>query len=766
MGCGSSTSGNSNQQFYKVNCCDLDGSVYLGKSFSQSDAQQYHPYLSVFMKMLSEKLNEDYYLNFAHNKSIEKFPHLDPEMQDIAGQLGRALGKLLSKIDENRTEKIYDPNFGAILSQLLMVSLTENAKDVTEKSKADLIFPPVNPKEIPPFCEPKDYFFLDSCKLASQLLPTPYDRLKEMKPFILDNSIRESTVAQQRGHVKSDKYAILETVESTGIQEFIVGSFGELPRVEDEWLQEMKDLKKMKPNFWAFTELRDEVIDGRPSADIPLGLRKIMNFGIPNVIIELDVMCNQTDWCEYATPNGKWNNQHHCELMQSRILTIKNSISPNSRVVFNFRDAVKAFNKMETARRLLEFTVFLAKLPLSLRPLGVLFEEPAGDTFPWQIRDVCRLIKKAMEDNNWPDGELLIHCHKNYGMCEAVIEEALAHGCTGIWCGISEEGAGTGAGCSLLTLTNLARYGNKHITQMVNFPRMYHAAKEICLITTGQEPHPKTELYGSRAMDILWNQSIMPVSEFDLHLFFDVPSTIRITTFTTPEMFRQQLANTFGNHPEDWEFEIAESMRRQLHEDLLSEDKFDYQTPTGLYDLYVRAGGKKYLREMIETVLQHTKNQSKKKSFSSSAVMDGGADIAEDHPLLVQLKHLYDLYASKDGRMTYKNFFYCFINRFISCFNFPCPKFNAVVQAIDVDQSGDIDWPEISVWAKWAIEEYKLTAENCDIDRLTHMVFVGHIFPVAFQNLYKVKSKSKKYVAEIMYLGDEDSKLHSFYLKK
>ncbi len=157
----------------------------------------------------------------------------------------------------------------------------------------------------------------------------------------------------------------------------------------------------------------------------------------------------------------------------------------------------------------------------------------------------------------------------------------------------------------------------------------------------------------------------------------------------------------------------------------------------------MRAGGKKFLREMIDIVLQKTNKESNN-------------NVADDHPLMKELKTMYDLYASPDGRMTYKNFFYCFINRFISCFNFPCAKFVAVVGAIDVDKSGDIDWPEISVWAKWAIDEYNLTAENCDIDRLTHLVFVGHIFPVAFQNLYQVKVRSKKHIAQIMAQGDED----------
>lgn len=165
----------------------------------------------------------------------------------------------------------------------------------------------------------------------------------------------------------------------------------------------------------------------------------------------------------------------------------------------------------------------------------------------------------------------------------------------------------------------------------------------------------------------------------------------------------------------------------------------------GLYDLYMRAGGKKFLREMVQTVTEKTRSGS-----------GGHSGIPDDHPLLLELKAMFDLYSTEEGRMSYKNFFYCFINRFISCFNFPCPKFTAVVTAIDIDQSGDVTWQDILVWAKWAIEEYQLTPENCDIDRLTHMVFVGHIFPIAFQNLYQVKARSKKHIVDVMSKGDED----------
>jgi hypothetical protein len=570
-------------------------------NLNENHAQDYHPYVSVFMKLMSERLNNEYYINFAQNKSMELFTSLDPDIQNAACQLGGALHNLLKKVDVRQSsthQKLAHPQFTQILAQLLTTSLVESTKDIITHAERSTLPIPIERNDKPTFCRPQDYYFLDSCEMSSQIIHPVYDRLKELKPFVLDNSLRESTVAQQRGHVKSDKYAILKAVESTGLEQFIVAAFGELPRVEDQWMEELQRNGEMKPNFWAFTELRDAVVNGIPSPEIPLGLKKIIQYQIPNVIIEIDLSCTQTDWNE----GQRWNLTAHCELIRSRLITIKEKLfQEKSQIFINFRDAVKTFQNLETAHRLVVITVYLAKLPKSLRPLGLLFEEPDGTTFPWQIRDLVVLLRKTMENNGWADGELLIHVHKNYGLSEAVIQEALAWGCTGIWCGVSEEGAGTGVGSTLMTLTNLARLGNQQVTQMFHFPRLYEAAREITLRTTGEEPHPKTEIYGERARDILWNQK--DKSQFDVASFFDLPSSIRITTFTTAQMFRQQLANTFGHSPEDWELTVAENMRKQLHEDLLNNQKLDYQSPTALYDLYLRSGGKKYLQEMIETIV-------------------------------------------------------------------------------------------------------------------------------------------------------------------
>ena len=66
--------------------------------------------------------------------------------------------------------------------------------------------------------------------------------LKNLIPFVLDNSIRESTVGQLRGHTLEDKNAILTALKgtpavegapekTTGIKHIVVATFNDLESV-------------------------------------------------------------------------------------------------------------------------------------------------------------------------------------------------------------------------------------------------------------------------------------------------------------------------------------------------------------------------------------------------------------------------------------------------------------------------------------------------------------------------------------------------------
>ena len=70
---------------------------------------------------------------------------------------------------------------------------------------------------------------------------------------------------------------------------------------------------------------------------------------------------------------------------------------------------------------------------------------------------------------------------------------------------------------SCVTLMNLIRLGNKKVLKKFNCNYLRQAAIEVTKITTGKEPHSKQPVFGSRALDFVFDLS---PEEFDLSEFF------------------------------------------------------------------------------------------------------------------------------------------------------------------------------------------------------------------------------------------------------
>jgi hypothetical protein len=104
------------------------------------------------------------------------------------------------------------------------------------------------------------------------------ERLKSMDLFVLDNSLRETSVCQIRGHSLEDKDAILAALDDTGINDVIVASFCDMKAVDDVWLDGLRKDGKMQSRFYAFSEMWQDVVNGAPLADLPTGLKRFVRF--------------------------------------------------------------------------------------------------------------------------------------------------------------------------------------------------------------------------------------------------------------------------------------------------------------------------------------------------------------------------------------------------------------------------------------------------------------------------------------------------------
>ena len=138
------------------------------------------------------------------------------------------------------------------------------------------------------------------------------------------------------------------------------------------------------------------------------------------------------------------------------------------------------------------------------------------------------------------------------------------NGANGIWASICVEGAAMGHASACVTLMNLIRLENTKVLNRYNCTYLRKAAINVTRITTGEDPPPKQPVYGTRALDMVFD---LGKEEFDLAEFFGEKAPVRITTLASPEMIREQLIVLFGED-DDFTIERAVLMKEVMLQDL------------------------------------------------------------------------------------------------------------------------------------------------------------------------------------------------------
>eukprot|EP00038_Savillea_parva_P003570 m.127559 g.127559 ORF g.127559 m.127559 type:complete len:470 (+) comp11212_c0_seq1:270-1679(+) len=227
-----------------------------------------------------------------------------------------------------------------------------------------------------------------------------WERLKTLDLLLIDNSLRESTVVQVYGHVEADKDIILDSLKNVGAQYVVAGAFGDLERVDDKWLAGKKAKDLIEPNWITFSEIVEwtdvqeseaedlyqmglmEYEGGRiePPDELPRGLAKSSQYGLYNVIFEMDTNCPM------------WNSvQATCQTHQVMLDHIDRVIGEarnmlmggqESGIFINLRDMFFAWSDQSGYRaraRMLTVVQHLAQMPPEKRIKGIMFEEMTGE---------------------------------------------------------------------------------------------------------------------------------------------------------------------------------------------------------------------------------------------------------------------------------------------------------------------------------------------------------------------------------------------------
>ena len=507
-------------------------------------------------------------------------------------------------------------------------------------------------------------------------------RLRELDFFILDNSIRESTVGQLRSHTLENKKKIFKQVKRCGMHSIIVASFSHMTRVDDQFCQWLKDEKEDFSKLFSFSEVTEGLKDGAYDTEtVPISLRKNKEYGLYNTFFEVDLA---DDDCKWGT---KFTTQDMCQLIYKWMNWVFDNINCKARILINFRDLPMVMT--EAPERLLEIVKFLSTRPQEKRMFALAFEDPMGEYLPEELEAWTRSIRRVMDANGWESGRLLIHIHQKWDLQMASTLDCLGAGADGVWASLCEEGAAMGHASSSVALMNLVRLGNKKVLETYNCTEFRKAAIEVTKITTEKPPHPKQVVYGARALDLVFG--FIGVGDFNLGDFFGEKTINRITTLATPEMIKGRLVNVYGNNPQ-FTIEMAKKMKAKIMEDLQSSPprKEEYQSPMGIAILFDRAGGK--LTEHMSEVIAKTKLKD------------------PQHKIFIQeIRELWDFwdYSERkrgDDRLQFDSFYHGFMAPYFGCYR--CADTKKGLKALDMDSDGYVDWNEFLVYIKWALNEY------------------------------------------------------------
>jgi len=526
------------------------------------------------------------------------------------------------------------------------------------------------------------------------------ERLQNLDFFVLDNSIRESTVGQLRSHTLENKIKILEQVRKVGYKHIIIASFSHMTRVDDDFVRYLKDKGEDFTNFYSFSEVTEGVKDGRYDTEtVPVSLQKNCDLGIPNTFFEMDLANEDVEW------DTKFTTDDMCQMIYKWMKWTYDHITKDARILFNFRDL--PFCMTVAPDRLLYVVRFLSKLPVEHRPFALCFEDPFGEYLPEELEAWTASMRRTMTANGWNDGKILVHIHQKWDLQTASQLDCLTGGADGVWASLCEEGAALGHACSAITLMNLIRLGNTKVLENFNCVELRNAAKEVTRITTGREPHPKQVLYGERATDLVFG--FLGIGDFDVAKFFGCEAPNRITTLATTDMIIDRLENFFGKCSQFTE-EIAMKMKEQMLLDVRNGRKEEYNSAAGLALLFDRSGGK-----LTEKMADAIAKVEVKASYHKQ--------------LIAEIREEWDRWDKRDkeqndGRLQFDNFYHGFMQPYFGCYR--CVTTKKAIRALDMDKDNYVDWKEFLVYIKWALNQYP-NVENAEA--LMSIVFEKGLMP-------------------------------------
>lgn len=407
------------------------------------------------------------------------------------------------------------------------------------------------------------------------------DKLRSIKPYLIDLSLRENPVGARIGQTLADKLSILPKLREFGFSNILLGTLDyAMPdelEVDDDFMMHLRDHQIDMSGCFAFTDIgiaQDDSTFTPSSSQL-----KLRAYGVPNTLHEI--------YLSKAGMAGQYDLETLRRSLPASIQWLNDNVRGDGggkpRILINIVDGCDAFAEdPDTACSILSL---LAEQAIE----GVSIEDDRGTYLPFQVGAFTAVARSFLP----PPLKLLVHIHAGGGFENASVIEALLNGADGAWGGLPKRAAIIGHASLGELIANLVRVGNAHM-QDYHLDQLLPLATKLQVLDEAEQVPDDLPILGNNAYRL-------PLSFFRQQAgrFMDLaPEAIggeyryRICPVVSDAaVIAGRLAEVTGRTPEEFSDEILDQMIRLMRRDLRTGKRIAYDEPEHLLQLFARASG-------------------------------------------------------------------------------------------------------------------------------------------------------------------------------
>ena len=407
------------------------------------------------------------------------------------------------------------------------------------------------------------------------------DRLRHIKPCLIDLSLRETAVGAPVGQTLSSKLELLPRLRAFGFSNILLGTLNyampEELEVDDDFMIHLRDAGADMTGCYASTSMG--LVEGGVFRPDP-SMCKLRDYRVPNTIHEIylseEGMKGQYDWPTlYSSLPAS---------IQWLVENVRGDKGAAPRIMLNIVDGCDALT--ENPEGVCSFLKWLSELSYSLPVEGVSIEDGRGTYLPFQVGTCVALARRFLP----PPLTLLVHVHAGAGVENASVIEALLNGADGVWGGLPKRAAVNGHASLGELIANLTRVGNAHMREY-RLDVLLPLTSSLQVIEGEQDTADDLPIFGRNAYRL-------PLSFFQQksERFMDLaPEAIggqyryRICPVVSdPAVIAGRLAEVTGRPAQSFSGDVLQQMVRLMRRDLRAGIAVEYDLPQNLITLLQR----------------------------------------------------------------------------------------------------------------------------------------------------------------------------------